>query len=254
MNGNRRQTIYFALAVIVLGGSAAAKAWKDFKIIKKPLPIRKPLIDMSPIELGPYELMSSERLSSDILSELGTDEYIQWTLRDKRIKNPRDALVNLFITYYTNVQDQVPHVPEECNPQAGLIPAGDDSLEFHLDSIGEDIAVRRLGFLPKKEVEAKNVVYYTINVNGSFHSGRQTARLRMGDPFDTHLYYSKVEIMFPGRETVDDPAIDRRATELMDAAVGILFRDHWPARGSERDGEPETASAATEPSPAHESE
>ena len=230
----------------MLGGSAIALQVKNFNIIKKPLPIRKPLIDMSPSSLGPYELLSSQRLSSDIVSELGTDEYIEWTLRDKRISHPKDAIVNLFITYYTNVQDQIPHVPEECNPQAGLVQDGDETLTFHVDCLDEDISVRRLAFLPKKEVEAKNVVYYTINVNGTFHSGRQTARLKMADPFDTHLYYSKVEIMFPGRTKVDDPELDRRAKELMNTSIDVLFADYWPPRGSERGGDAIAPKAAAE--------
>lgn len=232
----KRQTIYFVLAIVVLGGTALAMELIDFNIIKGPLPIRKPLINMSPSSLGPYELITSRRLSSDMTSELGTEEYIEWTLRDTRISNQNDALVSLFVTYYTNVQDQVPHVPEECNPQAGLVSAGDDTLELRMDALDRSIPVRRLAFLPKKEVRAKNVVYYTINVNGTFHAGRQTARVAMGDPFDTHLYYSKVEIMFPSRDRSDDPNLDRRAQELMDSTIDVLFRDHWPAPGSERGG------------------
>ena len=243
MAQSKRQTVYFALAVIVLGGSAIATELWSFTIIKGPLPIRKPLIDLSSSSLGDYELVASKRLSTDLLSELGTDEYIEWTLRDRRVEDKNDAVVSLFVTYYTNVQDQVPHVPEECNPQAGLIPAGDDSLRFHIDSLGEEIAVRRLAFLPKKDQRIKNVVYYTINVNGTFHNGRQTARLKMADPRDTHLYYSKVEIMFFGRLNAEDPELDRRAKALMDATIRVLFKDYWPQRGSERGGPTPAASA-----------
>ncbi|MCB9853962.1 MAG: exosortase-associated EpsI family protein [Phycisphaerales bacterium] len=243
MTHNTRQAVYFSLAVIVLGGSAIATELWSFTIIKGPLPIRKPLIDMSPASLGDYELVASQRLSTDLLSELGTEEYIEWTLRDRRVKEKDGNLVNLFVTYYTNVQDQVPHVPEECNPQAGLIPAGDDSLTFHMDSLDEDIDVRRLAFLPKKEEQLKNVVYYTINVNGTFHNGRQTARLKMADPRDARLYYSKLEIMFSGRLNAVDPELDRRAKELMDATIGVLFENYWPPRGSERGDENSSTSA-----------
>lgn len=246
MSRNPRQTIYFALAVAVLAASAIATEYYNFKIIKSGLPIRKPLVDMPVSVLGHYELLASRRLSSDILSELGTDEYIEWTLRDKRIADKNDALVNLFITYYTNVQDQVPHVPEECNPQAGLVPSGDDTIDIRIDSLDEDISVRRLGFLPKKEIRVKNIVYYTINVNGAFHSGRQGARLEMADPLDTHLYYSKIEIMFSGRTRNDDPELDRRAAELMNMTIDALFKDYWPPRGTERGGYKSATSASTD--------
>lgn len=236
MAQSKRSTIYFALATVVLGGSAVAMQVYDFNIIKKPLPIRKPLVDMSPASLGPYDLVASRRLSVDVTGELGTEEYLEWVLRDRRIANESDSMVSLFLTYYTNVQDQVPHVPEECYLQGGQVSAGDASLEFHIDSLNEDIAVRRLAFFAPKQVESKEYVYYTISVNGTFHSGRQTARWKMGDSADTHLYYSKVEIKFSDRTESEIPELDRRASDLMNSTIRVLFEDHWPPRGTEVGG------------------
>jgi len=233
---SKRAAIYFGLAVVVLVASAVAMQVVDFKIIKKPLPIRKPLVDMKPSSLGPYDLVMSRRLSTDVIGELGTDEYIEWQLRDRRIDNEADAIVALFVTYYTNVQDQVPHVPEECYNQGGQVVGDDETLEFTIDSLGEKIPVRRLSFFEQRRPKLKDYVYYTISVNGTFHSGRQTARLKMGYPTETHLYYSKIEITFPNRIEKDIPSLDRRAAELMDATIRVLFEDHWPPRGTEVGG------------------
>ncbi len=229
-------SLYFALAVLVLGGSAIAMQMVDFNIIKKPLPIRKPLVDMPASSLGPYELVASRRLTSEIVGELGTDEYVEWTLRDRRIRDAADSQVLLFVTYYTDAQDQIPHVPEECQNQAGRIPLGDETLTMRMDSLGEEISVRRLAFRPPKELKTQDYIYYILCVNGTFHAGRQTARLRMAMPTETHLYYSKVEISFPGHVEADLPRLDRRAAELMDATIRELFENHWPPRGTEVGG------------------
>jgi hypothetical protein len=233
---SKNSTIYFGLAIFVLGTSAVAMQVVDFNIIKKPLPIRKPLVDMSPSSLGPFDLVNSRRLSVDVTGELGTEEYIEWALRDRRIKNDAESFVSLFVTYYTNVQDQVPHVPEECYNQAQNTLAGDGTLDVQVDGIDETVRVRRLGFFAPNETKTKNFVYYTISVNGTFHAGRQTARIKMSNPLETHLYYSKIEISFPNRTDDDIPELDRRASELMNESIRVLFQDHWPPPGTEVGG------------------
>jgi len=236
MANTTRSAAYFSLAVIVLGGSALAMEFASLTIIKKGLPIRKPLTDMTPRTLGPYELVASRRLSTDIIGDLGTEEYIEWHLRDTRIDDANRAYISLFVTYYTDVLDQVPHVPEECHNQAGSTMASDGVIEMRSGVGDETIEIRRLGFNRPKVLDRQDYVYYVINVNGSFFTGRLGARIKMSDSDDTHLYYSKVEITFSGRDEKELPQLDRRAKELMDATSKELFKSYWPPRGTERGG------------------
>lgn len=229
--------IYYVLAVLILAGSAAAMQVIDFQVIKKPLPLRKPLIDFDRDALKPLVRVDANILPKDVVDELGTEEYIEWSLDDPRVKETGKGRVSLFLTYYTNVQDQVPHVPEECYYQGGSVKTGDETQGWTLDALpGEEISVRRLEFTRPDQPDANSLVYYTINVNGMFFAGRQGARLKMKSFNETHLYYSKVEIAFHGYTQDEIEMLEKRAAELMDITIAELFEAHWPPRGTEIGG------------------
>jgi|GEM_PF-1090222 len=242
MASRLRSRVHYGLAVLVLAAGAiglkAAKARGLLTVLKKPLPIRKPLGDLNRDSLGPFEVLSVRKLGSDIVQELGTKEYINWILLDTRLKKQALASVSLSVTYYTDVLDQVPHVPEECYFQGAFSPAGDETLTMKMDHLGEEIPVRRLSFFPLREFVKKTYVYYTIRVNDRFYTNRQSVRLRMASPLDTHLYYSKVEVCFQNVPAMKLDGLDRRAKELFELVISELDKSHWPAKGTEHRGIP----------------
>ena len=240
MISRSRPSIHYGLAVLVLAtgaiGMKAAKSRGLLTVLKKPLPIRKPLRDLDRDSLGSLEVLSVRRLGTDIVQELGTEEYINWVLADSRLKKQSLASVYLSVTYYTDVLDQVPHVAEECYFQGAFAPAGDESLVLMSDRLGQEIPVRRLSFFPPREFVKKTYVYYTIRVNEAFYTNRQSVRWRMGSPNDTHLYYSKVEVCFQNVEMKSLDRLDRRAKELLEMVIVELEKSHWPKRGTEHGG------------------
>jgi len=240
MSPHARGPYHYWLAVILLAaGAAAMQVAKDYKIltvIKKPLPLRTPLNDLNRAALAPFRFEASRAMSHDIVQELGTDQYIYWILSDPEARRGKDGQVSVFVTYYTDIQDQVPHVPEECYFQGAFIPGDDDTLTFTLDSLGRDVTVRRLSFYPPKQTTQKSYVYYTICVNGDFYASRLPVRLRMGDRKETHLYYSKVEVSFNSLKNPILADLDERAQLVMDKVISELVNTHWPRKGSELGG------------------
>lgn len=234
----QRNRLYFVLAAATLGGTAAyiqiQTARGSLQLLKKPLPIRKPLVDMNRDAMMPFRVMREDRLTAEIVENLGTQEYINWLLQEI---GPRDAkAIHFSVTYYTGVQDQVPHVPEECMFQGGMTQESDTMLTLKLPRLGQDVQVRRLSFNTPRQLGQRSYVYYTICVNGEFHGDRQMVRIKMANPTESHLYYSKVEISLDG-SGVDNPArFDEQAAELFDRALTELFKSHWPPPGSERGG------------------
>lgn len=243
MTPRNRSNFHFGLGLGVMVtaalGMQVAKANKWLYIIKKPLPIRKPLRDLDRNSILPYDVVELAPLSPEMVEELGTKEYINWILKAPGAKARGRNPVDLAITYYTDVQDQVPHVPEECYFQGGnFTPAGDETLEMKLDALGETVPIRRLGFYGRGELVKRRFVYYTLCINGALCSNRNDVRLRMADRRDTHLYYSKVEIAFDDVLEKQIPDIDAKARELFDKVLPALFKSHWPLRGTERGGMP----------------
>lgn len=239
-NGDLGRRIRFTLALVVLAGGAArlqyAKARGELQLIKKALPIRKPLPDMDLKVLAPWQ-GTGVRMRPDTEQELGTSEYAQWNLIKPNDRSVSGA-TSLFLTYYTGVQDQLPHVPEECYQVGGSALETDVELTDVIIA-GQKTVLRKLTFLPTpKEMEDGDVgrkyVYYLIAVNGELLASRNTVRFRMADPRDSHLYYSKVELTFHAEEPVADNRLDNVAIDLLDRTVTELFKSHWPPKGAER--------------------
>ncbi len=229
-----RSNALYALAILVLATSAVGIKVFDLTVLKKPLPIRKPLRDMDKRSLAPWNVVSSSRLPPELVQELGTEEYLHWILRSPHIRKSHRNKVSLSVTYYTDVQDQLPHVPEECQQQAGRTITGGEEFQLDLPGAGRAISAKRLTLRAQGESEKKNFVYYTLRVNDVFCSDRQKARLHMGDFRDTHLYYSKIEIAFD-RFTDDDLSeLDTGAQDLFDKVILELEKEHWPAEGASR--------------------
>ena len=234
------QPLRYALAVMVLGSSAAWIQWAQLRgeltILKKPLPIRRLLKNMDRDALAPYEVLNTPSLSADVVQELGTEEYINWILRDPRHKKGRKGKVTLSVTYYTDVHDQVPHVPEECYLEGAYQLVDDEKLSMRMHVLGREVPVRRQTYHPPREHSKMTVLYYTICVNGDFYCDRQRVRWRMGDSDETHLYYSKVEVAYQNVTERDMIHMDERAGDLLDRVLVELERSHWPARGSGKNG------------------
>lgn len=246
-----RDKINVGLALATLGVSVAfmqaAQSQGWLSLVKKRLPVQRPLREMDRSVMDPFVLISSQELPAETVEELGTEEYINWILKEPSSSPYKGRLVNLAVTYYTGVVDQVPHVPEECMVQGAFTQDGDETLQMELPSIGRTIEVRRLQFYPPRDLSVKTYVYYTFCVNGDFLASRMSVRTRMTKWSDTHLYYAKIEVSFKGRPGTELSELDARAQDVLDRSVSELLKSHFPpaewAQGGPRDSAAPTASA-----------
>ena len=246
MKGSFIKTDRFVVALAILGASAVAmqiaKARGLLVLIKKPLPIRRPLADFDRSRLAPYCVKSAQLLPADVVHELGTEEYVNWDLEWPDPPVPAARSANLFVTYYTGVQDQVPHVAEECMHVAGFAPAGDDTLDWGSIAGDRTLTVRRQLYTPPASpaltgTQGKTLVYYTFGVNGVFRADRLSVRVKTLAEDESHLYYSKVELTFAGVADSAIAELDHVAEDLLRAVLEELIESHWPPAGSERGGD-----------------
>jgi hypothetical protein len=247
MSLNTRSNVHFLLgsAVLVASGAFlhAASSRGYLRVMKKALPLRRPMVDFDQRALAPYQLITGGRLSPENEEELGTKEYLNWTLRPPAgpLGEPH---IDLMVSYYTGLPDQVPHVAEECFHMGGWLQASDDTVEMICPRLAEatgkqgrrieTLDARRLSFTSQRLIGTRTWAYYTIVANGDFYPNRQLVRMRMIDPRDSHLYYSKVEVDIRAPSHSDLKALDTIANEVLDRVLAELVQSHWPLRGSER--------------------
>ncbi len=231
------------IAVLAISGSAMSIAIRRFNIYlkKEPIPLKKPLDLLNENDLIPYKVISKQKIENEeITKELGTEDYIQWTLEDPnaKIDSPVRICV-LFITYY-ECPDRVPHVPDECYVGVGNQRIGADNLVFQINKDGreQEIPGRYVIFSnPTTDYWAagtKFPVLYLFRVNGEYKGNRESARLALNKNIrGKHSYFSKIEwkffntslgtMVYPSKKEAI-AASEKILTKLLP----ILERDHWP--------------------------
>jgi hypothetical protein len=225
---------------------------------KLPLSLQKPLEDMSEAKLAEGGLRVSNKgriANEDVVEQLGTRDYIQWTLEDSRAK-PGSCVryCSLFVTYYTGDPDFVPHVPEECYFGGGYqqLNAREITIEAQVEA-EQPLAREGAGaFVRTIHIPARCVTFgrdradiwqgagqfpvlYFFKVNGKYAGNREQTRAIMGkDLFSKYSYYSKVEWQFFDLDATgamvapsQEQAI-AASSRLLGVVVALLEQDHWP--------------------------
>ena len=231
------------LLVVFSGGMSYFKTHYGITLIKKPLPLKKPLDMLDEKLLGPYKVLKKSKIDNkDIIESLGTEDYLQWTLEDTTV----DAMspvknCSLFITYYTGSTDQVPHVPEACYIGGGFDLKDNFAVDLNVGDInvpglGKDGKVPATGLIFSRksneiwQTSAQFPVIYFFKVNGQYKGNRTTVRIVLGDLMNEYSYFSKVEIgfnnlkgLYPEKEQAEEAT-----GKLLKVLLPVLEKNHWP--------------------------
>ncbi len=198
---------------------------------KLPLPLKKPLSTLDESSIVPYRILQRSQLDPLVEEALGTKDYLNWQLEDASVP-PTDPLrrATLFVTYDTGGRNLVPHTPDECFLGAGYQPSRPhETTELSIPSL-----IGRFSRVPARVCtfgrtavfhREQVTVLYTFGCNGRFASSRTEVRVLLNDPRNTHAYFSKVEVHFPGATREQSVA---GAARLLDKVLPALLRDHWP--------------------------
>lgn len=228
------------VAVLTTAGAGMSIAIKSFGVFlrKEPLPLKKSFDFLDESDLAPYEVISKHKIDNEeIVTELGTEDYIQWVLEDTEQQgNSEVEKFMLFITYYS-LPDRVPHVPEECYAGVGFQRLASDSVKFKIDN--------KAGF--KRELRGKYLVFgsmkadfwrkgekfpvlYLFKVNGDYTASREEARMALNkNLFTKSSYFCKVELVF--NQTLIPPNEEqavKAGEKLLGVILPVLEEKHWP--------------------------
>ena len=91
---------------------------------KETIALRRSLEELDVSRLSTFRLVPDGGFfPRSVASNIGTEDVVMWTfeLRELGPEPPRELDVMLFVTYYSNPRDTVPHTPEVCYRQAGAV-------------------------------------------------------------------------------------------------------------------------------------
>jgi len=228
------------VAVLTTAGAGMSIAVKSFGVYlkKEPLPLKKSLDLLDESNLAFYRVISKLKIENEeIISALGTKDYIQWILEDtEATDNSAAEKCMLFITYY-QLPDRVPHVPEECYAGGGFQKLASDNVMLEINN--------NAGFIRK--LQGKHLVFgntkaklwqrgekfpvlYLFKVNGEYAASREEARIALNkNLFRKSSYFCKVEMVF--NQTLIPPDKDqaiKAGEKLLAVILPVLETKHWP--------------------------
>lgn len=228
------------VAVLTTAGAGMSIAVKSFGVYlqKEPLPLKKSLDLLDESDLASYRVISKLKIKNEeIITALGTEDYIQWILEDtEAVENSPAEKCMLFITYY-QLPDRVPHVPEECYAGGGFQKLASDSVTLEINN--------NAGF--KRKLRGKHLVFgntkanlwqrgekfpvlYLFKVNGEYAASREEARIALNkNLFRKSSYFCKVEMVF--NQTLIPPNKDqaiKAGEKLLAVILPVLETKYWP--------------------------
>jgi hypothetical protein len=239
--------------VLVLACSFMSVAIEGFAsfVKKTPWPLKKSLDLLDEGALWPYKVVAKGKIAEErIVRELGTEDYIEWTLEDT--KSSPESLArfcSLFITYYS-MPDRVPHVPDECYVGVGYQRLTGKDIYFNVNLEGDikELPGRYVIFSGANSdhwSSQKFQVFYVFRVNDQYCGDRESARIALDkNIFGGYSYFSKVEWKFFnkrfGLDNYPDLDVAIEASEkLLGVVLPILEREHWSSFTEEIENEDE---------------
>lgn len=240
---------YVCVGILVLAAltmQSVARALGGY-FRKAPLPLKQPLDALDQAKLLPEytpHRVQPEPLSDELIENLGTEEYLQWFLRDQRRgRSDPTSVVRLFITYHTGQPDLVPHNPKECQAAAGGTLRSETRIEVPVvgsDGVQRSIPVSVLEFdIPQRNRwlsagrasgASQLVVSYFFYTNGNYVTSRTGVRRAVSNLWDRYAYYSKIELSFTDdafRRLPDREQAIAATRRLLRKLMPILWDDHY---------------------------
>jgi len=227
-------TANFLVPVIILtawgiAGEPAFNALSKY-YAKEPISIRKPLKDFDILRLPSFQSGWSVSHHSAQPEEIGTEEYVHIVLKPTSKSGNLPQQADLFITYYSNSRDKVPHTPEVCARQAGAIVREMSTIAINMDGLLPEYDRLKVRLLMIELPGYKRVDIYVFCVEGKFKYDREQVRWALGKPGNKHVYFSKIEAAAICKSDSNSTEATEISKKLLSEALPILVSEYFPTK------------------------
>ncbi|MCK4753305.1 MAG: hypothetical protein KAS75_07655 [Planctomycetes bacterium] len=218
----------FVLVLSAVGLRPVMCALSDY-YQKEKIATQKPLKEFDITRLLSFQ--DGWKITSRTLSAkaVGTDEclYLE-ILREQSNKKPRK--VDLFVTYYSDPQDKVPHTPDVCFRQAGAIVEKMSTIVLDVPELADQHQKIEARLLLLKEPKRNIVDIFLFCVEGKLRYSREQVRWILSKPGNRYVYFSKIEAgSYYPLNSEPTEAIEAAKTALCEA-LPVLLKEHFPTK------------------------
>jgi hypothetical protein len=226
-------SVRFVLAVVILviaglGLKPTVRALAKY-YEKEPIAISRPLKEFVPSRLPSFSSGWDFSHAEASVKDIGTDEYTHIVFKKKELdKEPRR--VELFATYYSDPTDKVPHTPDVCFRQAGVIVKKLTTIEIDTPELAPACPKIEASLVIFDEPPNDILDIYFFVVEGEVRPSREQARWVIAKPMNRYTYFSKIEVAARFASNGNpDQALEICKT-LVREALPILLAEHFPAK------------------------
>jgi hypothetical protein len=214
----------FGVAAILAGGYVGCLTLEralNLTFDKPPMPLSKPLFEMSKQLAGRYEAEGpDEIMDEETVDVLGTKDYLLRGYTDLT-KHPGDVgeLLKLNLNYYAT-GNASPHVPEICWAGTGMNEATTSRRYFDVANVKRadgtvmTLRMRLISFLPRQGISGVSAataaestqllnVGYVFEVNGNYVATPSEVSSQFWRASAKHAYHTKIEVTVPDYCTQD---------------------------------------------------
>lgn len=220
----------FLSAVIILASSAAILRPAMQKLSayyeKTPIPVRRPLKDLDISSLPSFKTGWEYKWLTVPAQDIGTEEYALIILKNNK-HSPKLVWAELFVTYYCDPEDKVPHTPDVCARQGGKIVNKLTTITLDVPQLPQRRQVKA-NLLFVQHPQFNEVFIYTFCVEGQFKHSREQVRWVMAVPGNHYAYFSKIEAVVRCSSYQDPSELVPLCKSLICEAIPVLVAEHFP--------------------------
>lgn len=194
---------------------------------KEPIAIRRPLAQLDAARLPSFIPTHRPPKFSGVLRDVGTDEILLKNFEFRQGQGPgRDVI--LFVTYYADPNDKVPHTPEVCYRQSDTIIEQFTTTTLEVPALASQHPQIQAHMLIMRQPKSTAAIVYLFAVSGEFKYDREQVRWVLGRPGLKRGYFSKIEAISPFAVGEDPSQAIERSRRMLQEALPVLVEDHYP--------------------------
>jgi hypothetical protein len=217
------------LAIAAAGLHPALAALVDY-FGKEPIPLRKKF------DLFNHRAVDSFRMAPGLAGfvpiskddEIGTDDWFEMAFRERGDSSDDSGNTLLFVTYYSDPRDTIPHTPEVCYRQGGATVDSISTVTVETPLLGPDTPQIQARLLEISWLGRRRAIVYVMVCEDEIYHDRERTRLAIGLPGNKHTYFSKVEVVGPVIGDASYDEVVERCKRLLAEVLPVLQRDHYP--------------------------